>query len=131
MKVFNLIFFGFLCLVSNLDAQYFSAPDGITVNRLGKRTYSLYNLLGIKLPGLSSSSSSSAQLDNDNSVNQDDFRQLDKLSTIRKFYKQYGKRIKKYDDDDEDVSSEEGFQPINHHRLQFPKNLFRKHYYTK
>ena len=118
MRKIYLSLLGLLCLIAHLNAQYFSASDGITVGRLGKRSY-LYNMLKMK-------PAQSAQADGDSSINQDDFRQIDKLSTMRKFYKQFGKR---YLDDDESLSSEEVFLRNRYYML--PKDLLRKYFLKK
>lgn len=117
MKKNCLIVLGIFFIIAHINAQYFSATDGITVGRLGKRSY-LYNLLKLK-----PSTMSSAQEEGDSSVNRDDFRQIDKLSSMRKFYKQFAKR---QSDFEENESSEEGF--FKKHNLVFPKELFRKYF---
>ncbi|RMZ94891.1 hypothetical protein BpHYR1_030046 [Brachionus plicatilis] len=122
MKKFCLIVLGVLLIISHINAQYFSATDGITVGRLGKRSY-LYNLLKLKPSTLSS-----AQVESDSSVNRDDFRQIDKLSTMRKFYKQFSKRLSDFEYD-ENESSEESF--LNQHNFVLPKELFKKYFLKK
>lgn len=120
MKKYCLIGLSIFLIIAHINAQYFSATDGITVGRLGKRSY-LYNLLKLK-----PSTISSAQVEGASSVSGDDFRQIDKLSSMRKFYKQFAKRLADFEDNE---SSEESF--FKKHNLVFPKELLRKYFLKK
>lgn len=122
MKKNCLIVLSVMFIIAQINAQYFSASDGITVGRLGKRSY-LYNLLKYKPSTLSS-----AQIESDSSVNRDDFRQTDKLSTMRKFYKQFAKRLSDFEDDENEFSEESFFK---NHNMVFPKELLRKYHFKK
>lgn len=76
------IFLATICLSAELNAQYFSASDGITVGRLGKRSY-LYNLLRVN-------PSKQHEIDFA-SNNPNEYHQIDKLSS-RRFFGKFVKR---------------------------------------